>query len=794
MHRTRLLLLLALAALAALTGAAAGAETGPGGRYDRPPAVEGFLVAPYLNDPGPDRMRVMFEPAPEAIGPTMAVEYRPVGEQHWTRVAAVAERPPVNDAAPALPVGAPALAVYRADLTGLASRTVHEYRVVTAAGTTPPARFRTWPEPGDGVEQGRFIAISDIQGNHIAEEWFPKVLQAIVDNECGGEPARCVETLDGIIVPGDLVNRGSDIDDWRDEYFRPGDALFRYLPQLPAMGNHDTPMEHYLYYFAPPANGSAGFEEEWYATDFLDLRLLTLQSNFTGARLLERYAAQLAFVDAQLRDAESSGKRYVLASVHAPCKSELWLPGESPQVCDFVRRLEDWSSRTGAISGHLFGHTHGYARGQSRDVPHLWLNVASAAGNIDDWGDYEMADHDEVEMSWDEYGYVLVEAAVTDTPEIRIQRQTGGDDHGDHPQAFRSQSVRDDIRIGGPNTPPAQPVAARPASAAVPTSDVVLHAPFADTDGDALLEAQWQVRPAGGSWADPTYDEWGSTTRARNVWFREDLNDGVDVDHWRVPYLADGDHCWRVRFRDEHWAWSPWSDDACFTVGGTSTSAELLANGGAEDGVAGWRVLEGGLQSVTGPECSLTDGAEISTTPLRPVLPYAGSRLFSVGGCSGDVSDRARAVQSVDVSAWADDVDAGRALGVVEAAVRADSKWDVATVQLRAVDGRGRRLDVSTPLVNQTGAWLRRPTSLLLPRGTRSLEVLLTGLRQHGSSNDSLVDDVSLRLVTSPVGRTRADLPVGSPGNGMGVIGGKGWEHPRPHSHGTHSHSHAAGD
>ena len=64
MHRTRLLLLLALAALAALTGAAAGAETGPGGRSYRPPAVEGFLVAPYLNDPGPDRMRVMFEPAP----------------------------------------------------------------------------------------------------------------------------------------------------------------------------------------------------------------------------------------------------------------------------------------------------------------------------------------------------------------------------------------------------------------------------------------------------------------------------------------------------------------------------------------------------------------------------------------------------------------------------------------------------------------------------------------------------------------------------------------------------------
>lgn len=792
MTRLRVPLLLAAAAVAAAAGAALGVERDATGAYDRPPAVDGFLVAPYLNDPGPDRMRVMFEPASAAIGPTMAVEHRPLGAEQWTRVAAVAEAPPVNDAAPALPVSEPTLAVYLADLTGLASRTVYEYRVITAAGTTPAARFRTWPEPGDGVEQGRFIAISDIQGNHVAEEWFPKVLQGIIDNECGGEPARCVDTLDGIIVPGDLVNRGSDIDDWRDEYFRPGDALFRHLPQLPALGNHDTPMEHYLYYFAPPANGSAGFEEEWYSTDFLDLRLLTLQSNFTGGRLLERYAEQLAFVEAQLRDAEATGKRYVLASVHAPCKSELWLPGESPQVCDFVARMEDWSSRTGQISGHLFGHTHAYARGQSRDVPHLWLNVASAAGNIDDWGDYEMADYDEIEMSWDEYGYVLVEAVTTGTPEIRIQRQTGGDDHGDHPKAFRKQSVRDDIRIGGDNVPPAQPVATLPAATTVPTADVVLHAPFADPDRDALLEAQWQVRPGDGSWSAPTFDEWGSTTRARNVWFREDLNAGTQVDRWRVPYLAEGDHCWRVRFRDEHWAWSPWSEDSCFTVAGTATSAELLTNGGAEDGVAGWEVLEGGLQSVTGLECSPADGAEISTTPLRPLAPSSGSRFFSVGGCGGTVHDRARVVQAVDVSGWAEQIDAGKALGVVEADVRTYSKWDVATVQLRAVDGSGRELDVSTPLVNQTGTWVREPTSLLLPEGTRTLQVVLTGLRQNGSSNDSLVDDVSLRVVTSSLSRSARDLPLGSPGNGMGVIGGKGWEHPRStaHAHGREMHHH----
>jgi hypothetical protein len=749
----------------------------------RPEPVEGFLVAPYLNNPGPHRMTIMFEPETDAIGPTMAVEYRGQGATEWTSVVAAAEQPPVNDAVVvAFPPGGSTLSIYRAELTGLISNTVYEYRVVTGAGTTPTAIFKTWPTPEDGVERGRLIAFSDIQGNHIAEEWFPRVLQAIIDNECDGDLSACVHNIAGLVIPGDLVNRGSDIDDWRDEYFAPGDALFRYLPQIPAMGNHDVPMGNYLYYFAPPSNGSPGFEEEWYSLDFLNLRLLTLQSNFTGARLGERYLHQSTFVAEQLAGADRDGIDYVFASVHAPCKSELWLPGESPQVCEYVRMLEDWSARTGKISGHLYGHTHAYSRGQSRDVSHLWLNVASAAGNIDDWGDYEMADYDEMEMSWDEYGYVRFDFSTTGTPEVAIVRHTGGDDHGNHPDAFTQNAIRDDIVIGGDNDPPLRPEVMSPKNGTtVETADAVLHALFRDTTGGDLLEAHWQVRPEGGTYDAPLFDVWGSETRAHNVWFREDLNAGIQNDHWRVPYLDAGDYCWRTRFRDEHWAWSEWSEDTCFTVAGTTTSDNLLTNGDAEAGTEGWEVLDGGLQAVSGSECSMSDNAEISFTPVRQLVPYKGARFFSVGGCSGTVAARARVSQMLDVSEYAEEIDGGRTLGVLEAAVRTYSKWDVATVQYRALDASGAELDASTPLVNQTGTWVRRPTSALLPPGTRSVEVILSGLRQHGSSNDSFVDDVSFRVVTSPQARGPFTEPIFSPGNGMGVVGGKGWVFPRPH-------------
>lgn len=732
---------------------------------------DGFLVAPYLQHPGADRITVSFEPTPEAIGPVMVVEHRVLGgDGAWTSVLAVQEeRSVLNDEGHG---AGEDLVVFHADLEGLPSDTVHEYRVTTAAGTTGPATFKTWPVELDGVEEGRFLVFSDVQGQNI-DTWFRNVLDDVIDVECGGDVAACVTALDGIIIPGDLVDRGSNIDDWRDEYFAPAADVFAHLPQIPAIGNHDAPIRHYLYYFHPPTNDSPGFQDEWYALDFLNVRLLTMQSTINGARLLERALHQRIFMVSQLTDAATRDDiDYVFMNIHAPCKSELWIPGEMHEVCVLVDLLERYSAQTGAITGHFFGHTHGYSRGQSRDVPHLWLNAASAGGAIDDFGQFEMADYDEFESTWDEYGYVVVQFATTGTPEVRVERRSGGDDvHGTYEDAFKGDKVRDRFVIGGDNTAPAAPVPTAPGPQ-VAGPDVVLEAAFDDPDGDALMEGHWQVIADGGDFATPDLDVWGNDTRAHNLWFRTDLNATSDPTAYRLPYLEAGDYCWRVRFRDARWAWSDFSAPACFSVDGYTEGADLIVNGGAESGgqpsVEGWTVETGRVEAVNGSEC------QVNGDPLEPEfnppIAHEGLWFFSIGGCTGDVADSAVVTQVVDVSEHADDIDAGRTVGVLRAALRTYYKWDSPTARFTALDGDGTALFTSPPLSNQDKVWEDAATTLVLPTGTRSVRVMLTGTRQDGTSNDSFVDDVRFNVVTQPEPRSPfTDFGRFSPADGMAL-------------------------
>lgn len=749
----------------------AGSETpvAPGTPAPKPvidtgPALSGFLVEPYLQSPGTDRMTVMFEP--EATSQAK-VEYRKLGDTAFAEQAANVLAVQQNPAALISTEAAP----YTARITGLASNTTYEYRVVTDADTTPLLRFKTWPADGDGVAQGRFMVISDTQSNN--PDWITRVMeQGLITNDCGGVAEQCAEHIHGIIIPGDIVNDGDSLEEWRETFFGPGKSVFRYVPIIPAIGNHDYDLKHYLIYFDLPDNGSLAHREEWYRSDFLNLRLLTLQTNLNGIGIPTTLAEENQWALREFQAAaQDDAVDYLFVQLHHPCKSELWIPGENDQTCVFKTQLEQVSADTGKITGHLFGHTHAYSRGQSRDVPHLWLNAASASGNIDDWGDYEQADYDEFESSWDEYGYSIIEFTTVGTPQVRSIRRSGGDDSIDYVDAFSDAKVRDVFVIGGDNRAPSAPEPVTPL-ADVATADVMLHARYSDPDGDPLHEAHWQLRQMLGSYEAPLLDQWGGETRAQNIWFRRDLNAGVDVDHWRVPYLAAGSYCWRVRYRDHKLAWSPWAAETCFAVAGTSETADLVINGGAENGVTGWTVVEGTLEAIPSFGCPFVqEGLDVTTGPqaLTLIAPQGGF-LFAVGGCT-DVSERARAVQTVDVSGASAAIDAGQVLGVLRASLRTFTKWDVPTARFRALAADGALLGEAKPVVNQTGVWLEKSSSLLLPAGTRKVEVEMAGVKQDGEVNDSFVDNLRFHLVTQTGVRQQLLIqPVLSPGNGMALI------------------------
>jgi hypothetical protein len=187
------------------------------------PELSGFLINPYLQHPTPNSMVVMFEPA--AATTIATVEYRPLGETDWHLVTATIEPVQRNTSALITTEAAP----YTARLTGLASNTTHEYRVVTDAGTTPTLRFKTWPKVGDPVDTARFMVISDTQGNN--PEWIQRVTsEGLIARDCEGDVNLCVERIHGVIIPGDIVNDGDDLRQWREEFFGKGEALWRYVP------------------------------------------------------------------------------------------------------------------------------------------------------------------------------------------------------------------------------------------------------------------------------------------------------------------------------------------------------------------------------------------------------------------------------------------------------------------------------------------------------------------------------------------------------------------------------------
>ena len=81
------------------------------------------------------------------------------------------------------------------------------------------------------------------------------------------------------------------------------------------------------------------------------------------------------------------------------------------------------------------------------------VNVASAGGAIDNWGEYEQQDYKEYSISTDDYGFVLVEVEAGENPQFLLSRVS----HGSFENGLVNAEVRDTVRIMKNNIPPDQP-------------------------------------------------------------------------------------------------------------------------------------------------------------------------------------------------------------------------------------------------------------------------------------------------------------------------------------------------
>ena len=473
-------------------------------------------------------------------------------------------------------------AIHHTQLTGLTPNTTYHYRVVTGSWSSAVYHFRT-PPSLTAETRWRFAALSDTQVDGANSNKHREVIEdGVIDFVQKNFGTDVPSQLAFLINAGDLVSTGSNHSQWQNHFFAQAEQLLREVPLYPVLGNHEANASLYFEYMNLPLNGTPGFEEHWYYTDYQNVRLIGMDTNapFT-------VQAQLDWLDAVLADAATIDRiDFVFVQFHHPHKSELWTPGESGFSGQAVARLEQFSSDTGKPSIHFYGHTHGYSRGQSRDHAHLWVNVATGMGNPDYWGEYPQADYEEMQISTPDWGFAIIDVKAGDEPSFRLRRMSRGNE-----VVPRDNEVTDDITVRRYNTPPDKPVALlpSPASGEVAGFSVELvGSTFTDTDGDSLLESHWQVSETSGDWSNPIIDDW---RRIENLyapangdsWYSEDnvLDPAIEDVFLKESLPGCRTVYWRVRYRDSGLTWSDWSDEQSFQVGISDggANAPVPANG-----------------------------------------------------------------------------------------------------------------------------------------------------------------------------------------------------------------------
>ena len=184
--------------------------------------------------------------------------------------------------------------------------------------------------------------------------------------------------------------------------------------------------------------------------------------------------------------------------------------------------MEAFTTECGKPSIHFFGHTHGYSRGQSRDHEHLWVNVATAGGNIDYWGEYAQAAYPEFTVSQDEWGFVMVEVQAGDDPGFYMKRISRGNE-----DEFRDNELRDEIHIRLHNEMPDTPVGIYPSGSGIDPDMLILEANnFQDSDDDEIMAAHFRLYENCDTASTPTYDEF---INRENWYYYENTQESIEL-------------------------------------------------------------------------------------------------------------------------------------------------------------------------------------------------------------------------------------------------------------------------
>ncbi|MFD2823081.1 fibronectin type III domain-containing protein [Lacinutrix iliipiscaria] len=671
--------------------------------------AQNIIVTPYLQNGSPNNMSIMWETDSANDG------FLDWGIDAFTLT---------NTVTSISIAGEGSNRIHTATVSGLTADTKYYYKVRTSTGIISSLyTFKTHPTK-NSEKALNLVAMSDMQRDSSRPNVFETIIDAGVIPVANANYTNGMEDIEAILIPGDLVATGTYAS-WRDSFLEPADGITPYVPMYPVPGNHEyygTGISLFLDYITLPLNGSPSNPEEWWYKDLSNVRVIGLNSNSPSGDLL----TQLNWLQTVLDDAGGDSTiDFVFAQLHHPYKSELWTPGELDFTGDVIGLLENFSTSYNKPSIHFFGHTHAYSRGQSRDHNHLWVNVATAGGAIDNWGEFPNADYEEFVLSEDEYGFVMLEVEAGTDPKFVLKRYSQGDQ-----DTFENNTLSDEITIKRFDTAPETPIGLSPIGDIAVTC-VNLKASSFNNGANTHQASHWQI-VEGCDFSDPSVqDIWKQSTN----WYNEINTQASDdlTDENSFSLAGNTSYCWRVRYRNENLTWSAWSTPVSInTVEGNYITSNLLLNPNAESGITNWT---GDIESLISDECG-------------SVPTYEGTHFFAVGGVCANEQTTGLAYQDIDVSTYASQIDAGSYQVEFSGYLRA---WagnnDLPELYVDFLDGTASFIGNTPTLSNTTPEWLLRIGYQTIPSGTRILRFVLKGNRLSGTDNDSYFDNLNLRLM-----------------------------------------------
>jgi hypothetical protein len=213
----------------------------------------------------------------------------------------------------------------------LEPNTTYTYRVGGEGAWSPAYEFSTPGAPGT-FESFRVAMAGDSRGAY--DTWEASLV------------AMEAHDPDFYLFSGDMVQLGINQAEW-DAWFDASGELFASKALVTAHGNHEFLAQNYFAQFAFPGN------EEWFAIDYGNLLLLTLNDTVAGKELVE--TVQPEFMDAVLSASDSD---WQIAMHHQAAYSACTVHGSSEAVQDAW--VPVWDAHE--VDLVLAGHNHIYER------------------------------------------------------------------------------------------------------------------------------------------------------------------------------------------------------------------------------------------------------------------------------------------------------------------------------------------------------------------------------------------------------------------------------------------------